>query len=295
MSDRPSSSRRVGRPRALRLLSAAAIGVLAVSLVGAGGVSAQPVAQPGVRPTATTGLGAAADARKAPRLFPDARPLAARDLSIRRNANGNRTLRFESGLANVGRGVLEVRPDNRSDCAGNEQHASQILFRDRNRNGWYDRDTDNRSVRHDAGCMIFHPSHDHWHFEAAARYALWRPHRNQPVVVKGRKMSFCLRDSERAPERWETRTHGEYYGACSQTTRQGISIGWVDIYGSYLPGQVLTLPNRMSDGLYCLRTTVDPANQLRESKNGNNHSVRAVRIRGDRVNARPLGRCRSVL
>lgn len=274
---------------------AAAVGAAAVvSLVVLAAPAAGGLSGPQPRASDSSAVPVSA-ARKAPRLLPDARSLPARDLSIRRNAAGRRTIRFESGLANTGHGVLELRPNNLGDCRRNEQHASQIMFRDRNRNGWYDRDADNRSVRHDAGCMVFHPSHDHWHFEAAARYALWRPDRDRPIVVKGRKMSFCLRDSERVPPKWDIRHYAEYYGACSQDTRQGISIGWVDVYGSYLPGQFLTLPDGLPNGLYCLRTTVDPRDQLLESDDDNNHSVQSVRIRGDRVAAKPLRRCRSVL
>ncbi len=273
--------RRGRRLWSLAAVVSAATSLVALSLLGAGVVSAQP-AGPG-------------DGAKAPRLRPDARALPAKDLSIVRNAAGRRTIRFESGLANTGRGVIEVRPNDNDDCSRKERHATQILYRDRNRNGWYNRGVDTGFARHAAGCMVFHPTHDHWHFEAAARYALWHPGRDKPLVVKGRKMSFCLRDSRRVPDRWQTRNYAEFYGACSQRTRQGISIGWVDVYQSYLPGQFLTLPRNLADGLYCLRTTVDPRDLLLESDDDNNASVRSVRIRGDRVSAKPFKRCKRVL
>jgi len=236
-----------------------------------------------------------ADGAKAPRLHPDVRALPARDLSIVRNAASRRTIRFESGLANTGRGVLEVRPNDGDACRANERHATQIMFRDRNRNGWFNRKIDTGLARHSAGCMVFHPTHDHWHFEAAARYALWHPRRDTPIVVKGRKMSFCLRDSEQVPQRWATRDYAEHFGACSQRTRQGISIGWVDVYQANLPGQFLTLPRNLADGLYCLRTTVDPRGLLVEADETNNSSVRSMRIRDDRVSSKPFKRCKRVL
>ena len=231
-----------------------------------------------------------------PLLLPNARPLPAAKLYVAHATSGARVLRFESGLANVGHGVLEVRPNSFGNCDRDEQHASQIIYRDRDGNGWFNRSVDKRFVRRDAGCMAFHPTHDHWHFEAAARYALWDPDRKKrPVVVQGRKRSFCLRDSRRVPDRWATRNYPLYYGACSQHSHQGISIGWTDIYGNYLPGQSLKLPGAMPNGLYCLRTTVDPKNQLEESDDTDNHSVRSVRIRGDHVTAKPTRRCRSVV
>ncbi len=271
--------------RARRLLVSAALAATGLVLVPAGGTGA----------TAPTGALPASEAKR-PLLLPNARALAAAKPVIVRTAAGGRVLRFESGLANVGHGVLEVRPNSRGGCSPREQHASQILFRDRDGNGWFDRSVDRRYVRRDAGCMLFHPAHDHWHFEAAARYALWRAGgETEPVVVRGRKMSFCLRDTERAPDRWPTPTYPLYYGECHRSTPQGISIGWVDIYGAELPGQSLTLPRGLRSGLYCLRTTVDPLDQLRESDNTDNSSVRALRIRGERVSTRPTGRCRAVL
>jgi len=265
--------------------------VLAVALPAvqaAGTVNAQP----DVSPDAAHPQRAHA---RAPLLLPNARALAANKLYIADGRAGERVLRFESGLANTGKGVLEVRPNQNGNCRPKQQHASQILFRDRNRNGRFDRAVDNRVVRRDTGCMVFHPSHDHWHFEAAARYALWDPDRaREPVIVKSRKMSFCLRDTERVPDRWPTPDYAQHYGDCHQHSPQGISIGWVDIYGSYLPGQSLRLPGAMPDDVYCLRTTVDPKDQLRESDNADNHSLRAVRIRGERLSIKPTRRCHAV-
>lgn len=66
----------------------------------------------------------------------------------------------------------------------------------------------------------------------------------------------------------------------------------MDVYQGFLAGQVLPLPKRLRDGLYCLETVVDPIDQLLESDNDNNTSVRAVAIRGTRVVFRPNARCR---
>jgi Lysyl oxidase len=274
--------------RMSRLLSAAATAALVAGLSSGAVVSAQG----GTGPAPLIGARGEED----PVLLPNARPLRAADLSISGRSDGRRVLRFESGLANTGRSVLQVHPDGTEGCPRGEQHASQILFRDADDDGWYDRGLDTQRVVHDAGCMVFHPTHSHWHFEAAARYALWDPHRaSRPLLVQGRKMSFCLRDTERVPERWQpSRRYDDYYGDCSQHTPQGISVGWVDIYGSYLPGQSLTLPRRLPTGLYCLRTTVDPRNYLRESDDTDNHSLRAVRISGTQVRAKPSTRCAGI-
>jgi hypothetical protein len=105
-------------------------------------------------------------------------------------------------------------------------------------------------------------------------------------------MSFCLRDSERMPASYGTFHQPEYYGACSKWAPQGISVGWVDIYQSFLAGQSLRLPNRSRNGLYCLKTTVDPGNKLIESENYDNSSLRAFTLTGDRIQYRRSARCR---
>jgi hypothetical protein len=69
-------------------------------------------------------------------------------------------------------------------------------------------------------------------------------------------------------------------------------VGWVDVYQSYLAGQAIRLPRRMGDGLYCLLIKVDPKNQLAETRDNDNSSVRAFFLRGDRIRYRDSAKCR---
>ena len=236
--------------------------------------------------------GAAGTVGVPPALLPDARALKANDLVITHDRAGHRVLRYESGLVNVGAGPLEVRPNDLRPCPGGQRHASQIIYRDRDHSGHFSRRHDTRVTRHSAGCMVFHPTHNHWHFEAAARYVLYRPAQRQPLIVTGRKMSFCLRDSRRAPDRWPTADYKQFYGDCSRSSPQGISIGWADIYQNFLPGQAIRLPDRLRNGIYCLRTVVDPRDELLETDNTDNTSIRGLRLRGSSVSIRPSARCR---
>lgn len=66
----------------------------------------------------------------------------------------------------------------------------------------------------------------------------------------------------------------------------------MDVYQSFLPGQSLTLPRATADGLYCLRTTVDPRDQLLERHDDDNSSVRGLRISGTSVPVASNQRCR---
>lgn len=269
----------VQRPRtALTLLLAGVLGVLVAALLTAAPATAEDpgdgAAQPGGR------------------LLPNLRVLRAADLHIVRNGT-ERKLRFESGLASVGDGPIEVRPNRLKKCPDGKQHSSQFMYRDVNGNGRYDVDVDTEAARRSAGCMLFHPYHDHWHFEAASRYTIAKAKRPELVKVAQRKMSFCLRDSRRVPAHMGAFDYAERYGACSRNSPQGISVGWVDVYQSYLAGQAIRLPRRMGDGLYCLRIKVDPQDQLLETDEKDNSSVRAFFMRGDRISYRDSEKCHS--
>ncbi len=205
---------------------------------------------------------------------------------------GQRWLRFEAALGNSGVGPLETRPDRRANCPRGQEHASQVIFRDVDGNGRYRRAVDTRRLVRSAGCMVFHPKHDHWHFDAASRYLLQPADRDRTVTAR-RKTSFCLRDSRRVPVPWgAAKTYDSYYGSCDTDTPQGITIGWADVYQSFLAGQALRLPNRLSNGRYCLRVRVDPLDQLLESNDRDNASARAIRIRNRSVAAIAQRFCR---
>jgi hypothetical protein len=215
-------------------------------------------------------------------LLPDLTPLRAVDVSITRSA-GTRQIRFQAGLASIGVAPMEIRPDNRRRCPAGKRHASQIIYRDVDDNARFQRRVDKRFARRSAGCMVFHPTHNHWHFQAASRYAIFEAGRPETTIKHARKMSFCLRDSMRVPPRYGAFDTPLYYRDCGRDTPQGISRGWVDVYASYLTGQSIVIPPRVDRGIFCLSIRVDPLDRLREGDETNNRSVRALHIRGSNV------------
>lgn len=250
--------------------------VLSQGLAQAVGASGATAVDPAAAPVR------AAAAAPGPQLRPNLVVLQARDLSVQR-VGTERWLRFESALGNKGRGPLEVRPNRARPCPAGKHHATHVIYRDADGNGRYRRTVDTGTTRRSAGCMVFHRTHDHWHLEAASRYTLFRADGAGAVKVRQRKTSFCLRDSRPLPETYRTHTYPRYYGECSRYSRQGISIGWTDVYQSFLPGQAVRLPAGAGDGLYCLHVKVDPLDMLLESYEDDNTSVRQFTLQGDRV------------
>jgi hypothetical protein len=187
---------------------------------------------------------------------------------------------------------MEIRPNQAYPCPTGQHNATQVIYRDVNHNGRYNRKIDTGVTRHRAGCMVFHPRHDHWHFKATARYILVDPsHEGRVVVSARRKVSFCLRDSDPVPEQYGIWSYREVYAECGRRTPQGISIGWMDVYQRFLAGQFLDLPDQLAPGLYCLETVVDPLNQLVETNDANNRSVLALSIGGQRAAAGDAAGC----
>lgn len=250
------------------------LGLVAVS-TGAAAVD-PTAADPGAASVRT------ATAASGSQLRPNLVVLQARDVHVQRSGT-DRWLRFESALGNKGRGPLEVRPNRARPCPTGKHHATQVIYRDADGNRRYHRNVDTGTARRSAGCMVFHRTHDHWHLEAASRYTLFRADETDAVQVRQRKTSFCLRDSRPLPDAYRTPTYPRYYGACSRYSPQGISIGWTDVYQSFLPGQAVRLPVGAGDGMYCLHIKVDPLDRLLESDEADNTSVRQFTLQGDEV------------
>ena len=222
-------------------------------------------------------------------LLPNMRSLRPSDLSI--EAVGNeRRLRFAASLANFGPGPLRVQPRGGERCPRGQHPARQVLYRDGNDDGRFQRTRDRVDRRLDAGCMLRHPGHRHWHFDAMAAYSLRRPGTDNLLVARN-KVSFCLRDNQRI-EGQRVVVRREHFGRCSRNSQQGISPGWVDIYKADLPGQWLRLPRSVDSEVICLDLVADPRGRLAETNETDNATSVAIRVDGTRVRRVDSSRCR---
>jgi hypothetical protein len=264
--------------------------VAGVLVAAIGCESRPPVSSDDVQPGVSTAAKTSPTPTPPAELLPNLRSQPAEKLRIQTTDEGRRQLRFAGILANVGDGPLIVRPDTRSGCRVGQLPASQEIPVDVDGDHAYTDEVDRRRVTREAGCMLKHPTHKHWHFDAMARYVLTRPGEERPIVAR-EKVSFCLRDSRRLPgARWASipRRYGKCEGADSI---QAISVGWADVYKSSLPGQALPLPTDLPDGEYCLHTVADPLDLLRERREDDNAAVRALLIEGDRVRTQAPSGC----
>lgn len=220
-------------------------------------------------------------------LLPDLASLPAEDVHLEVAADGTRLLRFAGVLVNSGPGPLVVVPAGTTACPPEQHFASQIVYIDADADGVHDPATDVGQSLTPAGCMIDHPTHGHWHFDASARYVLTAPASTTPIVAAD-KVSFCLRDSR--PLNVDPAARGTY-GECERDSIQGISPGWGDVYRSDLDGQALPLPPDLADGRYCLTLSADPLGLLREVDDDDNAATVSVRITGATASVVAPGGC----
>lgn len=99
-------------------------------------------------------------------------------------------------------------------------------------------------------------AHAHAHFSSFARTEIVNS--ADQVVAVGRKYGFCLLDHDCATPQY----------SCSF---QGITAGCNDLYAKGLPCQYVDITDTpLPDGVYRLRLTLDPENELAESDDSNN-------------------------
>jgi Lysyl oxidase len=285
-----SQGPRAGRRWALLGVSALLLTLVAATVVDVADTGTSRAAkgdQPGAAASrGDAGVHSDADRSPIPGLLPNMRILAADKVVIDTSGPGRR-LRFDATLVNIGDGPLELIPQDLPRCPRDQRHVAQAIYQDADGDGRFDRKVDRARSTIAAGCMLFHPDHDHWHIDATASYALTRADDTVPLVEQD-KVSFCLRDSDRV-RKGEGRP--KHYGECARNRVQGITVGWGDLYDATLAGQALELPPTLPDGDYCLRLGADPVDLLRETDETDNGSTELVRIRGNRVTTPAAARC----
>ena len=211
-------------------------------------------------------------------LLPNLRALPASNLSVAPNADtGNPELRLAATSWNSGVGPL-VLVAGETDPGTNKQNVYQRVFT----NGGSYND-------YLAGNFIWHPEHNHFHFEQYAVYTL------TPISSPGQskrnayKTSFCVMDTDKVNGRLPGSPAKPVYRTCFDT-KQGMSIGWGDTYGAHLAGQAIDLTG-LADGLYELTVQFDPDNRIRETNDNDNTACSLLDIAIAAGTVQTLGAC----
>ena len=208
-------------------------------------------------------------------------------------------LRLTNRVANEGRGPLEIYPSvNSHDCdhdgdPDNDRDALQRIFLDRDGDRVFERKTDTGAEHFRFGCERYDPRAEHWNVFDLARYELRRM-RSGRTVARASKVAYCTVDSDLVFPELPGSPRSDYYprGGCDEGSTLGISIGWADEYYYGLPGQALDIAG-VKAGRYCLVSTGDPDDLLRESDNSNNARRTRIELHPAKRTVRTLpGPCR---
>ncbi|MGH8615810.1 MAG: lysyl oxidase family protein [Gammaproteobacteria bacterium] len=203
-------------------------------------------------------------------LLPDLRALPARDVAVVLGAQGQPTgqMKFTTTSWNSGGERLELITKELDTGASKRRVDQRIYCND----GTY--------YEHSAGFFEYHAAHNHVHFNDYANYILEPLDANPQNIRKGTKTTFCIIDTTNINTQLLRAASSPVYSACATQvygSKQGMSVGWGDTYGSYLEGQSIYTGD-LPPGLYRLRIVIDPKDQLLEISNDNNESCKLVEI-----------------
>jgi hypothetical protein len=113
------------------------------------------------------------------------------------------------------------------------------------------------------GEFVFSACHNHYHFDSFARYELRQPG-TTTVAAPGQKRSFCVEDT-----RFATSTAPMKYCCRPECgNRQGVQVGWGDLYPSTLACQWIDVTG-VAPGDYDLCVFLNTEQLLAESPDGN--------------------------
>jgi lysyl oxidase len=188
-------------------------------------------------------------------LRPNLKPFPAFDIRLGPNfATGGKQITFSTRSWNKGLGPLEL-------VAGETSSAGQNVYQ-----RVYS--SDGSFQDYFAGTFVWHPSHNHFHFNDYAIYYLEPINAPGGSPKSGNKTTFCIMDTNKIDTSLPGAPSTAFYSTCG-TTVQGMSVGWADTYGYSLAGQSVDITGNPS-GDYCLTIQIDPKGRLLETDESDN-------------------------
>jgi hypothetical protein len=193
------------------------------------------------------------------------------------NTDGQRLLRFDAAIVNIGAGSFELhgsRPDTSTDMT----EVTQRIYDDAG--GYRDRPT--TAQMYWAG-----DGHNHWHVRDLEEYELIRLD-NGKKVGTGAKEGFCFHDNYKFGS-----TEPAYYTSCGHDpdaleVTMGLSRGWGDLYSWKTVGQYIDITD-LNSGRYRLQAMADAGGWFEESDETNNVTWVNIQIKGGKVSVIKYG------
>ena len=195
-------------------------------------------------------------------LLPDLAPFAIYDLRIGKLSNGRTILKFSASFVNKGKSQFELL-GTADSTGGSQRNVNQRIISQ-------DGSSQNKLV----GVFDWHVTHAHYHYGDFADYVFGSVRLlstdKAPLAIR-QKTTFCLRDNELSMPELDGAPKTKTFVICNQN-RQGVSVGWTDIYDYTLPDQYIDVHN-MPAGIYSLSFFLDPNQRFVEERKDNNIST----------------------
>lgn len=176
----------------------------------------------------------------------------------------NRVFQYTHDTYNGGIGPLEIQPVYNTN-SGNYLGYQHVYFL--HGNTW----TLAKTIPV-AGAFVFDVAHGHFHFPFAA-YGLYSANSDGSIgslLIPSPKDGFCIGDSYLYNSSLPNAGTFGYFAACTDpNSLRGLSIGAVDEYDQTDEGQSIPIPN-LTNGIYWLKSMVDPFDYLAEGNKTNN-------------------------
>ncbi|OHA46109.1 MAG: hypothetical protein A3A80_00700 [Candidatus Terrybacteria bacterium RIFCSPLOWO2_01_FULL_44_24] len=199
-------------------------------------------------------------------LLPDLISFPAEELRLEVK-NDRRILRFTSTFLNQGGGSLEIVAD--PTLQATKDTFTDVFQRIKNEQGTEER---LKSV----GYFMWHAIHGHYHLNDVMSYNLEALEGSAVKPSFKDKVSVCLRDDRTVNLSLNGAPQSKGFSVCDGR-RQGVSVGWADVYRYTLPDQYLDVHD-LPAGTYNFWFDVNPKRQILEQRIDNNQSVVVLMI-----------------
>lgn len=199
--------------------------------------------------------------------LPDLIPFPLQDVRLSQR-NGRTILKFTSTFWNAGQGPLELNPDQKTNNVTGD--VLRDVYQHIPKNDGSHRD---RLV----GIFLWHDPHKHYHFDDFADYIFEPVSHGVQAPLTQEKTSRCIWDTKLVALDLPRAPQNKVFTSCENRERQGISVGWGDIYDYTLADQYLDIEDA-PPGIYRLSFKVDPRSLFTETRKDNNSSVAYLRL-----------------
>ena len=200
-------------------------------------------------------------------VLPDLGMLPPRDFSIQSRPRGDRWLRFDSIVVNVGAGRFDVYGTQTSG-SGDRPVVQRLQLAG---GGWNERTTT-------AGMFYAGDGHDHWHVRDLQEWTIAFRNDSATVLRRGSKAGFCFWDNYRYPGTATSLYSGTT--SCHEHSGRipmGLTPGWGDEYPSTIAFQYIDITG-LPNGDYVVTLTADHRGDFLEANETNNRSWAVIRI-----------------